>query len=107
MKHSERNILHHIRRVFGADVLHLEDEELVDLIRRGVRKAAHYRIVLEHHVALFVDLMIHVDPDFDKHPDTVWARRILEDTRLSPSARMKTLFGRFRSWVPGNEVPDR
>ncbi len=87
----------HLRRVFPDRCESLGDAAVARLIQEGIRKASTYHITSERDVALFIDLMVGIAPDFDQQPDMVWGRNILEDKTLTPGDKMDLIFSHLKN----------
>ena len=92
----ERRMVKHLCRLFPERCEEMGPDALGLLIREGVRKAAGYRVRAERDVALFIDLMMGLSPDFDNRWETDWTREILEDDTLSPSDRMDLIYSNLK-----------
>jgi hypothetical protein len=88
----EARVLDHLRRVLPADLERLGEQRVRTLIEEGVARAASYGITSKRDVTLFVDLMVGVDPEFERLPSMAWAEAILSDSTLAGSAKMALLY---------------
>ncbi len=88
----ETSMISHIKTVFPDQAEVMTDEEIRVLVREGVEKAAAYRIARSENVALFIDLLVGLAPDFDTREDIAWIRDILEDGQLSEDVRMTLIY---------------
>ena len=69
----------------------------LDLVRRGVERAARYGITDAAHVAVFLEFMVAAGVDFDEKR---WARRVLLDTVASVPLRLDALRERIAKRAP-------
>lgn len=88
----ENRMVRHIARVFPEHLRKLGESRARKLIREGVVKAATYGIQAELPVALFIDLMVSIDPEFDTLPALRWAQDILNDKKYSGKSRMNMIY---------------
>jgi len=91
-KDFEQRTMRHLSRIFPQQCEDMGDEAVRRLIRDGIERAAQYQIKIERHVALFIDLMVGIAPDFDRQPEMYWARRILEDPSLSSDDKLDLIY---------------
>lgn len=66
----------------------MDDEEIRDLVQKGIEKAESYNIESEQYIEGYIDLMVEIDPDFDEQEDMAWARSILDNEKLSEGAKI-------------------
>lgn len=81
----EENMVRHLGELFPA---RRGDPSLRGLIRAGIVKARAYGIETDGSIAVLIDLMAGVAPDFDERPEGAWARAILDDRALPDDARL-------------------
>ena len=79
----------HATSMFPQRTKQLGSDRLDQLIEDGIAAASRYGLITEQDVALFIDLMIGLAPDFDAAPECAWVRPFLEGD--SP-ARMELLY---------------
>ena len=96
-KDFERRMVKHLAHVFPEHSESLSEDAALRLIRVGIRKASTYHITSERDVALFIDLMVGIAPDFDQQPDMIWGRKILEEKALTPGDKMDLIFSRLKN----------
>jgi hypothetical protein len=104
-------MMRHLVRIFPEQCEAMGDKAMHRLIRDGIAKAAGYQIVIERHVALFIDLMMGIAPDFDRQPEMVGIRRILEDPDLTPDDKLDLIYSEIKdresaAKTPVDEAPD-
>jgi hypothetical protein len=92
LRDFEDRVLMHVRRCFPDRAASLEEDAVRNLIRRGVERAAAYRIVAERDVCMYVDLMLVFGADFDS--ERAWAREVLAARGGDPSTTLRTLYAR-------------
>ena len=63
-------------------------EDILLLIRKGVKLAVHYGITIERDVAQFIEIMVENDPGIYEADDSDWIRTILEDPDLTGTAKV-------------------
>ncbi|MGH9902506.1 MAG: hypothetical protein ACRD68_11925 [Pyrinomonadaceae bacterium] len=71
------------------------EEEVRNLIREGAESALSYKIEAERDIALFIELMVAINPKFYEGGDRAWARAILHDENLSGGAKVKLIYHRL------------
>lgn len=74
-------MLWHSRKVFPDKTRPWHDEELREIVRRGMVKAEHYGMHRECEVERYLDLMFLLSFEFDTFP---WASRILQTAWEAP-----------------------
>jgi len=70
----------------------MQEDQLRQLIDKGIEKGRRYGIVIERDVAKLLDLMVALHPDFDSGSDTAWARDILMRYDLPAGVRLDKIF---------------
>lgn len=81
----------HLRRFFPDQCAAIGERRLLETIRYGIRRAAHYGFTAKRDVCKYIDLMIVFGRDFDTGQRTPWAAEILKKRAL-PGAKMQALF---------------
>lgn len=66
----------------------MDDEEIRELVQKGIEKAEGYNIESEQYIEGYIDLMVEIDPGFDEQEDMAWARSILDNEKLSEGAKI-------------------
>lgn len=89
MKSMEDEILYgkiyvHIRSDPEQDTSHLNEKELMSLIKTGVKKGKEYGLTWVSSLTAFVSLTILIAPNFDQYPP---AQQILTDERIDADDR--------------------
>ena len=77
--------------------------QIRELARQGLERARGYGIDTEEDVALFVDIMFGIGPDFLEDKDMHWARSILEREGLSGPAKMDLILQRLEKKLAAEE----
>ena len=73
----------------NADLLEgLPDEEVDDMVARGIKRARSFGMRVQRSIAAFVNLKLAIAPGFYRHPDI---NEILTDARIGPDARVEVL----------------
>lgn len=75
----------HLRTEHASAAAAFDEDQLLECVRLGCRRAAAWRFTRESSLATFVVLMFTVAPDFDAHPAV---RRLLEDERAPVDRRL-------------------
>jgi len=92
----ENRMVDHIAEEFPDKYKAMLDKERGDapvreLVRRGVEKAEGYGLNSERDVALFIDLMVRVEPEFDQRPDMDWACEILKSDSVPQDGKVDAI----------------
>lgn len=74
-----------------------------DMVRQGLEQAQGYGIDTEQDVALYVDIMFGIGPDFPDGEDMAWARSILENDGLIGPAKMDLILQRLEKRLAAEE----
>lgn len=91
-RYFEDRMVKHIARVFPDQYQKMGETGARKAIRDGIVKAGFYKIKSERDIALFIDLMVGVDPEFDTLEKMQWAREILLNEKYSAKSRMDILY---------------
>jgi hypothetical protein len=107
-RNSERLFLErmvdHVSEIFPEKCEELGSEgEIRERIRQGLEGARRYGINTEKDVALYVDIMFGIGPDFPEGKDMAWARSILEKDGLSGPAKMEFILQRLEKRLAAAE----
>ncbi|MCD6303567.1 MAG: hypothetical protein J7M21_01225 [Planctomycetes bacterium] len=94
MRSFECRLVRHVEKVFPDECGQLGDEAVRQRVRKGIRDARKYGVVIEYDVARYVDLMFILSEDFDDNDEFPWARRILNHPDLDGRAKMDRLYKR-------------
>ena len=86
----------HVSEIFPEKCEELGSKgKIRERIRQGLIQARRYGINTEQDVALYVDIMFGIGPDFPEGEDMAWARSILEKDGLSGPAKMEFILQRL------------
>jgi len=77
--------------------------QIRDMARQGLIQARGYGIDTEQDVALYVDIMFGIGPDFPDGEDMAWARSILENEGLRGPAKMEFILQRLEKMLAAEE----
>jgi hypothetical protein len=107
-RNSERlfldRMVDHVSEIFPEKCRELGSRgEIRKLIRQGLEGARRYGINTEEDVALYVDIMFGIGPDFPEGEDMAWARSILEKDGLSGPAKMEFILQRLEKRLAAEE----
>ncbi|MFK7753053.1 MAG: hypothetical protein AB8B51_10945 [Sedimentitalea sp.] len=70
----------HLNRFFPSHCEALDEDELVEAIEHGIKRAKSYKIESQRDVCLYIDLMFAFGRDFDRDKALPWVRDILSST---------------------------
>lgn len=87
----EQYMVDHLRRWIPDQCAELGQEEVRKRIRNGIDRAAMHDIYGQRDLARFIDLTFVLGPRFVQGPEHPWARRILEDKRVTPTEKVDRL----------------
>ncbi len=94
----------HLSEIFPEKCKELGSKaQIRELARQGLERARGYGIDTEQDVALFVDIMFGIGPDFPDGEDMRWARSILENEGLSGPAKMAFILQRLEKEIEAAE----
>ena len=98
--HSEKlfldRMVDHLYEIFPDKCQELGSRAQVRKVaRQGLEQAQGYGIDTEQDVALYVDIMFGIGPDFPDGEDMAWARSILENDSLIGPAKMDLILQRL------------
>lgn len=89
----EDRMVAHLNRCFPDQCKAMQEPEVRETIRYGVKQAAQYGIKAQRDVCKFIDLMVVFGRDFDRDPGVPWASSILSDRALKdPTVRTEALY---------------
>lgn len=92
-KKIEDHLASRLRESHARECAALDDNELSQVIREGIERAAKYGIAGDSGVAKYLYVMLALGRDFDRDPRFTWASRILNDESLeSADARIDRLY---------------
>ena len=96
LRKFEDRLVAHLGEAFPKRCAALGAERVGALVKDGTERAQKYGVAAERDVAMFVDLMLVVRPDFDVARETPWARPIVTDNALSGPQKVTRLFAEAR-----------
>jgi hypothetical protein len=76
------------------------DEALRALVRQGMSRALKYGIDTESSMALFIELMVAVAPDFDDREQAAWLKGFLENPQVPAQEKAQYV---HRQLLPAEE----
>ena len=98
----EQRALLHLRRDLSQQTSHVSDGELLRRVRDGLNRAARYGLTTERLVMCFVDVGFLLGENFDSDPAYIWARHLLESSKLSDVDKGHLLLATACSVTQGN-----
>jgi hypothetical protein len=94
----------HLHEIFPDKCEELGSKgKIRELARQGLERAQGYGIDTEQDVALYVDIMFGIGPDFPDGEDMAWARSILENDGLIGPAKMDLILQRLEKELEAAE----
>jgi hypothetical protein len=84
-QHRARRLASYLREHHDDLVSSLSDEDLVQHVDYGIRRASAYGIDVDRSLTMFLLLMLRTSQTFDEHPSI---RRLLTDERVKPNLRI-------------------
>lgn len=87
----EDEVAGYLRTGYAEKCKGLTDEELRDLIRKGIKNAQGYGITIEADVGRYIECMLMYGVDFDVDGATAWAGKILNNADLLGREKTKRL----------------
>ena len=107
-RHSEKlfldRMIDHLYEIFPDKCQELCSKgKIRELARQGLEQARGYGIDTEEDVALYVDIMFGIGPDFPEGEDMAWARSILENEGLIGPAKMDLILQRLEKKLAAEE----
>ena len=84
-------LLEHLRVKFPGNVQDLSDEEMRDLIRKGIGDSSKYGVINEADVVRYVEFMLILGPEFDSNPKSAWAGEILQTQGMTGTQKMEKI----------------
>jgi hypothetical protein len=99
-------VVGHLREDAPEVVGEATDEEVAELARHGVARAATYGITTSPLVLQYITLMTWLGADFDVAPEHAWAAEILESPTLGPKEKLFRLEDYVMTeWEGARECP--
>ena len=85
----------------------LTDEDVLDLIRRGLEAAQQYGVTNEGDVERYVECMVILGPQFDSEERFPWAKEILDRQNIDGESKMDRIdeyliFGSIKGSTKGS-----
>ena len=90
-------VVAHVKAVWPAECGELGEAAVADTVRTAIQRAAALGLFSEYDVVRFVDLGFILVKDFETNPLSMWARPILSDRTLTPSAKIDRLYQRMEA----------
>lgn len=87
----EDRMLAHLRRYFREETESVPEALLRQRIRSEVDTAAHYHIIEEYDVAVYICILFALHPDLPIAPPLAWVQDILSDRDVLPSEKVQLL----------------
>jgi hypothetical protein len=84
----QKAMLTYLREAFAAQTVQKTDADLDALIRTGIERAKHYKIVIEDDVQRFLDCMMIYGQNFDSDASLNWARLVLRARNITGTEKM-------------------
>lgn len=84
-------MVNHLRFAFEAEVRDIPDDELRELIRKGVVNAEQYGIEDEADVERFIEYVARFGADFGQTTQTIWADEILSNMEIDGTEKMNMI----------------
>lgn len=88
----ENQMLNHIELNFNDLFNLIGTERTKILIHHGYRQAVSYGFITAYEITLFIDLMFHLGPDFDKNARFQWAQGIFDTRYFNTKEQMEMLY---------------
>lgn len=86
------DMMNHLRQYFPAMAWLLTADELRAQVIMCIERAVHYQLTSQQQVCRYLNVAGYYGWDFDRNPDLVWMRKILNDTSLiQPGERLDHL----------------
>jgi hypothetical protein len=107
-RHSEKlfldRMVDHLHEIFPDRCQELGSKaQIRELARQGLEQARAYGIDTEEDVALYVDIMFGIGPEFPVGEDMAWARSVLENDGLNGHAKMEFILQRLEKRLAAEE----
>ncbi len=105
MRRFETRLMAHLEEVVPKEYAAAGDQEVLKLIRAGMKRAKPYGIEAEEDIALFVELMLTDSPEWELPEERKWARDILQNRSLTGHLKMAMLYDEISAELPSPENP--
>jgi hypothetical protein len=90
-KFVDRMVIH-LKKFFPEQCEVMDESQMGETIRYGIKRAAAYGITIKRDVSKYVDVMVVFGRDFDRDPGLPWARTILADAAADPTVKVNRLY---------------
>jgi len=87
IKKFEYRMQKHLRLIFPAETMEIEDDKLLQLIQSGILNSKKYGLKMEWDIRRYLECSVLYGWDFDENTKTSWAMKILNNQK--PNAREK------------------
>jgi len=84
-----------IRKKYPAQTNQKLDDELNQIIRKGISKAESYGIEEHEDTRIYIEYMIFFGEDFDTNPETSWARKVLKIRNLNGHEKINRMLEEY------------
>ena len=91
-----KKMIIHLYDVFPEETKDMDKQKMRVFVEDGVKRASDYEITEEPQVALFIDLMMAMGPDFEKQKSNNWILRILTKEDLNQQEKMDLIYQRLK-----------
>jgi hypothetical protein len=89
-----------LRDKYARKLETMKDDDLRALIRQGIERAMKYGIDTEASMALFIELMVAIAPDFDDREEAGWLKGLLENPQVPAQEKAEFV---HRQLLPAQE----
>ena len=86
-----KSMVNHLTASFPDKTKNLGQDELVDLIYKGINSAEKYGIDDESDVERYLEYVVRYGASFDTGKETAWALEILNNSELSGTQKMNQI----------------
>lgn len=105
LRRFEDRMTRHIATAFPEKFQEFGEEGTRKLILEGIAKAEGYGIQAERNVALFIDLMVAIGPDFDLNREFSWMQPILCHPERHENIRLNMIYSQMKQKAPHIKLP--
>lgn len=81
-------VMNDLQANYPEEIEGIQPETLRQMVQNGIIRAQQYGLTKKYSIALFIELMFLIGPNFDEYPPVSF---VLRDCRLEPNARMDKL----------------
>lgn len=103
-KFVDRMVIH-LKKFLPKQCEVLDESQMGEMIRYGIKRAAAYGITTECDVCKYIDVLMVFGRDFDRDPGLPWARTILADPASLSSTKVSRLFATVINELRMSKVP--